>query len=164
MGSTRTEIDHEQSFGGADRGGVGGLRVGVGERLARQGYRPGPAADQLRLMADVSGWLAARDLGAGDLTAVAAEQFSAQRRAAGRLRLASTRALCPLLDYLRELGVVPPPAAVAAPSTASEVLLERYADLCGYPHKSAYLTSRKVASPRALRLRRSHSLPISLHA
>jgi site-specific recombinase XerD len=98
---------------------------GFGERLTRLGYRPGPAADQLRLMADVSRWLAERDLEAGDLTTLAARQFSAERRAAERTRLASARALCPLLDYLRESGVVPPVVA-AAPATASEVLLERY--------------------------------------
>lgn len=99
---------------------------GFGERLVRQGYRPGPAADQLRLMADMSGWLGGRGLEASDLTVAATEQFSAQRRAAGRARLASARALCPLLDYLRELGVVPA-AVAAAPLTASEALLERYA-------------------------------------
>lgn len=107
-------------------GPLAAFAPGFGERLARQGYRPGPAADQLRLMADVSRWLAERDLEAGDLTTLAARQFSAERRAAGRRRLASARALDPLLEYLRELGVVPPPVA-AAPATASEVLLERYA-------------------------------------
>jgi integrase len=98
---------------------------GFAEDLVARGYRPGPAADQLRLMADVSRWLAERGLAAGNLTVVAAERFAAERRAAGRTRLVSTRALMALLDYLRDLGVVPP-AVPAAPSTASEVLIERY--------------------------------------
>jgi integrase/recombinase XerD len=98
---------------------------GFVEDLVARGYRPGPAADQLRLVAEVSRWLAERGLGAVDLTTLAAEQFAAERRASGRSRLRSTRALMPLLDYLRDLGVAPP-AVSAAPSTASEVLIERY--------------------------------------
>lgn len=98
---------------------------GFGEDLVARGYRPGSAADQLRLAAEVSRWLAERGLGAGDLTVIAAERFSAERRAAGRMGLVSTRALMPLLDYLRDLGIAPP-AVPAVPSTASEVLIERY--------------------------------------
>jgi hypothetical protein len=49
---------------------------------------------------------AEQGLGAGDLTVIAAERFAAERRAAGRTRLLSARALIPLLDYLRGLGCV----------------------------------------------------------
>jgi integrase/recombinase XerD len=107
-------------------GPLAGLARGFDESLVRRGYRPGPATRQLRLMADVSRWLAERGLEADELTQAATERFSAERRAAGRTRLVSARALRPLLDYLRESGVAPPPSAVA-PSTASEALLERYA-------------------------------------
>lgn len=48
------------------------------------------------------------------------------------------RALRPLLDYLRELGIAPPPSATA-PATASEALLERYA--------SYLLVRRGLAAP-----------------
>ena len=106
-------------------GPLAGLAPGFDESLVRRGYRPSPATRQLRLMADVSRWLAERGLEANDLTEAAAERFSAERRAAGRTRLASARALRPLLDYLRELGLAPSPSV--APSTPSEVLLERYA-------------------------------------
>jgi integrase/recombinase XerD len=98
---------------------------GFRAELVGRGYRPGSVADQLRLAAEVSRWLAERGLGAGDLTVIAAERFSAERRAAGRTRLVSTRALMPMLDYLRDLGVASP-AVPAAPSTASEVLIDRY--------------------------------------
>jgi integrase len=114
---------------------------GFVEGLVSRGYRPGPAADQLRLMGDASRWLAERGLGAGDLTAVAAERFAAERRAAGRRRLVSPRALCPLLDYLRDLGVVPLPVA-SAPSTANEALIERY---------SAYLLERRGLARSSVR-------------
>jgi site-specific recombinase XerD len=100
--------------------------TGFREELERLGYRPGPAAEQQRLLADVSRWLAERGLEAGDLTAPAAEQFSAERRAAGCTRLVSARALRPLLTYLRAQGIAPAPLA-PAPSTASEALVERYA-------------------------------------
>jgi len=106
-------------------GPLAGLAPGFDESLARRGYRLGPAARQLRLMAEVSRWLAGRDLGAGELTEAAAGQFLAERRAAGRTRFVSARGLRPLLDYLRELGIAPPPST-APPSTASEALLERY--------------------------------------
>jgi len=92
-------------------------------------------------MADVSRWLADGGLEAKDLTVVAAEQFSAERRAAGRTRLVSARALDPLLDHLRELGVAPPPP-MAVPSTPGEALLERY---------SSYLLARRGLSASTVR-------------
>lgn len=107
-------------------GPLAALAPGFSESLVRWGYRPGSVVDQLRLMADVSRWLAERGVEAGDLTVAAAEQFSAERRAAGRVRLVSARALRPLLAYLRERGIAPVPVA-PAPTTASEALLERYA-------------------------------------
>ncbi len=107
-------------------GPLAAFAPGFSERLVRWGYRPGSVADQLRLMADVSRWLAERGVEAGDLTVAAGEQFSAERRAAGRVRLVSVRALRPLLAYLREQGIAPVPVA-PAPTTASEALLERYA-------------------------------------
>lgn len=105
-------------------GPLAAFAPGFGESLVRWGYRPGSAADQLRLMADVSRWLAERGLDGGDLTDSAVAQFSAQRRAAGCVRLMSARALRPLLAYLREQGVEP---VATPPLTASEALLGRYA-------------------------------------
>ena len=119
--------------GGRVAGPLAAFAAGFAEDLVVRGYRPGPAADQLRLVADVSWWLAEQGLGAGDLTVAAAERFAAERRASGRSRLRSTRALRPLLAYLRGLGVAPP-AVAAAPSTPAEALVERY---------SAYLLERR---------------------
>jgi integrase len=114
---------------------------GFGLELVRRGYRPGSAVAQLELMADASGWLAARGLGPGDLTEGLVERLMAERRASGRPRLFSSRALLPLLEYLRGLGVVPP-AVPAAPSTPAELLIERY---------SVYLLTRRGVAPSTVR-------------
>jgi integrase/recombinase XerD len=122
-------------------GPLAAFAPGFVEDLVARGYRPGSAADQLRLMAEVSRWLAERGLAAGDLTVVAAERFAAERRAAGRSRLRSARALTPLLSYLRDLGVAPLPLA-AAPSTPAEALIERY---------SAYLLKQRGVAASTVR-------------
>ncbi|MBV9197590.1 MAG: tyrosine-type recombinase/integrase [Solirubrobacterales bacterium] len=114
--------------------------AGFVDDLVARGYRPGSAADQVRLMAEVSGWLAERGLGAGDLTVGVAEQFAADRRA-GRSRLRSVRALCPMVDYLRAVGVVPP-AVAPVPVTPVELLIERY---------SAYLLQRRGVARSTVR-------------
>ena len=114
---------------------------GFRAELVRQGYRSGSAADQLRLMAHASRWLAERGLQVGDLTEVRVAQLMSERRASGRSRLLSPRAIRPLLLYLRGLGVVPT-AVEAAPSTAAESLLERY---------SLYLLERRGLAPSSVR-------------
>jgi integrase/recombinase XerD len=130
--------------GGSGLGMAGPLAVfapGFGADLVRQGYRSGSAAAQLELVADASGWLAARGLGAGDLTEALVEQLMAERRASGRSRLLSSRAMSPLLEYLRGLGVVPA-AKPAAPVTAVAAIVERY---------SAYLLARRGLAPSTVR-------------
>jgi site-specific recombinase XerD len=62
----------------------------------------------MRLMAHVSRWLAERGGEPSALTPQAVEQFLDARRV-GYVRLTSRRALVPLLDYLRGLGVMPEP-------------------------------------------------------
>jgi integrase/recombinase XerD len=121
---------------GGGLGMVGPLAVfapGFGADLVRQGYRPGSVTAQLQLMAKASAWLAARNLGAGDLTEARVERLMAERRAAGYSRLLSSRAMSPLLEYLRGLGVVPL-AEPALPLTAVEAIIERY---------SSYLLERR---------------------
>ena len=109
--------------------------------LGRRGYRPGPAGMQLQLMADTSRWLADRGLGADDLTALRVERLMVERRAAGCAHLVSPRAMRPVLDYLRGVGVVPA-GIVAAPLTPSEALIERYA---------VYLVERRGVSSSTVR-------------
>ena len=87
---------------------------GFSEQLTELGYTRLPAADQLRLMAHLSRWLASRGLGAGELTPQRAGQFLRARRRAGYVSRRSQRGLTPLLDYLRGQGVTPQPMPPAA--------------------------------------------------
>jgi integrase/recombinase XerD len=97
---------------------------GFAGELARLGYKPNAAADQLRLMAHLSRWMDAGHLEAAALTPQLTGVFLAARRAEGYVLWLSPKALVPLLGYLRRLGVVPVPAP--APVTPAEALLERY--------------------------------------
>jgi site-specific recombinase XerD len=97
---------------------------GFAGELARLGYKPNAAADQLRLMAHLSRWMDAGQHGVAGLTPLVTEAFLAARRAEGYVLWLSPRALVPLLGYLRRLGVAPQPAP--APVTPAEVLLGRY--------------------------------------
>ena len=101
--------------------------AGFLEELLGRGYRPGTAAKQLQLMAHLSRWMAAHGLEPGDLREVELERFVQERRATGRVQLASVRALVPVLGYLRGLGVVPPAGSRDAPTLAG-ALLDRYAE------------------------------------
>ena len=122
-------------------GPLAAFAAGFSAELVRLGYRPGSAAAQLQLMAEASAWLAGQDLQPCDLSEARVAQLMSARRAAGRSRLLSVRAIVPLLGYLRGLGVVPPPV-VAGSLTASDELLERY---------SAYLRERRGLSPSTVR-------------
>lgn len=80
---------------------------------------------QLRLLADLSGWLAERCRDPTDLTGDDVEQFLGAR-GARVVDLAGSRALGPLLSYLRGLGVVPERLRVA--DTPVERVLAAYRD------------------------------------
>jgi site-specific recombinase XerD len=97
---------------------------GFAAELARLGYRPNAAANQLQLMAHLSRWMDAGQLEVAGLTPPVMEAFLAARRAEGYVLWLSPRALVPLLGYLRRLGVAPQPAPV--PVTPAEALLGRY--------------------------------------
>jgi integrase/recombinase XerD len=97
---------------------------GFGVELARQGYAPASAADQVRLMAHVSRWLADAGLDPAQLTAVRVEQFLDARRER-YVRLVSWRAVAPLLGYLRALGLIPEAPRPLA-GTPGERLLEDF--------------------------------------
>jgi integrase/recombinase XerD len=122
-------------------GPLAAFAPGFGSELVARGYRPGSTTAQLQLMADVSEWLACRDLEAADLTGEVVERLMAERRASGRSRLLSSRALSPLLEYLRGLGVVPS-AQPVVPLTAVEAVVERY---------SSYLLDRRGLAPSTVR-------------
>jgi hypothetical protein len=81
--------------------------AGFALELARAGYTANSTADQLRLFAHLSRWLASERLAAAQLTPAVGDAFLSTRRAAGYTMWLSRKALGPLLAYLRELGVAP---------------------------------------------------------
>ena len=106
-------------------GPLAGQADGFAVRLAELGYTPLSAANQLRVMARLSRWLAAREQVPASLDAERVEAFLAECRASGYTCWLSARGVAPLLGYLRGLGVAP--GAVCEPAaTAAEVLLGRY--------------------------------------
>jgi site-specific recombinase XerD len=92
--------------------------------LARLGYTANSASGQMFVMAHLSRWLAGEGLDAAGLTPQVAGRFLADRRAAGYTLYLSPKALAPLVEYLRRLGVVRPPPP--APETPVQALLGRY--------------------------------------
>lgn len=94
--------------------------IGFRRELAGQGYSRSRTTGLLLLMARLSRWLAERGRTAGELSDVDIEQFASYRRSVSRDdRRLTARPMAPLLEYLRGLGVVPPPVPTVA-STARE--------------------------------------------
>lgn len=97
---------------------------GFGGELERLGYSDSAAEEQLRLMAHLSRWLDGAGLGVEELTAARAEEFLAYRRACGRTHRFSTRALLPLLGFLRSRGVAPPPKPAPVVTAVDRLIAE----------------------------------------
>ena len=98
---------------------------GLRRDLAGQGYALDTVTGHVRLLADLSGWLASGGLTAVDLTGEAAEEFLGARRAAGHRTGVSSRALAPVLEYLRSVEAAPPQGR-PVPGTPLQVLLAAY--------------------------------------
>ncbi len=91
--------------------------------LGRLGYSPRTREAQGALLRHLAGWLAQRNVPLAGLTSEVAGEYAVVRRE--RVQLRSERALRPVLSYLRELGAVPPAAAVV-PQEPADVLLARF--------------------------------------
>ncbi len=118
--------DHDgQTVSCSDEGPLEPYAPGFRQELARQGYTPHSASNQLQLMAHASRWLASRGFGVDELTPVRVEEFLAHRRAEGYTLWLSTKAMKPVIAFLRGLDVVPTPSPVGA-ATPAEELLEHY--------------------------------------
>ena len=93
--------------------------------LARLGYTPGSAENQMLLMARVSRWLADEGLCAGDLSTARVEQMLMGWRAAAApgVRVATARSLVALLAHLRKEMVL-----ATEPSAAGSALDDLLAD------------------------------------
>ncbi|WP_327009710.1 site-specific integrase [Dactylosporangium sp. NBC_01737] len=107
-------------------GPLAAFAVGFRRELAGRGYSRSRATGLLLLMARLSRWLAERGREAGELSDVDLEQFVSHRRVVSRDdRQLTARAMTPLLEYLRGLGVVPRPVPVVA-LTPREQLLDAF--------------------------------------
>jgi len=115
--------------------------TGIADELTRQGYRLGAADNLMRLLAQLSRWLADEGLEADGLHTTEVERFLLARRAAGYTRLLSGKAVQPILTYLRDCGVVPTPPPTT-PSGPVEIALERY---------RGYLTGERGLGARTAR-------------
>lgn len=85
--------------------------------LTERGYRPPTVENQVWLMAHLSRWLDEQGMEPAAFTDEAAERFQRARRERYS-HLTGSRALRPLLGYLRGLGLVPEPLASQAPAEA----------------------------------------------
>ena len=87
-------------------GPLAAFSEGYASDLTRLGYAPVSIRLQIKVLADLSGWLLLGGMVAADLTSSVLRRFLCDRRVAGHTRYASTKALQPILDYLQRLGVV----------------------------------------------------------
>jgi integrase/recombinase XerD len=90
--------------------------------LSGKWYTTLTAAEQLRLMAHVSRWMASQKLDCAALTDEVAAEFIRARRRAGYRNRRSPKTLMPLLTYLRSIGVVSEPVAAVASTPAARLL------------------------------------------
>jgi site-specific recombinase XerD len=96
---------------------------GYREWLAQHGYTPGTIRNMLKDLGQVGLWLSSEGLEAEQLNEDLMAAFLTARHEAGQRRVPGTRAMVPLLSYLREAGV----ASAAKPSlTPLAVLLGQY--------------------------------------
>jgi site-specific recombinase XerD len=94
--------------------------------LYRRGYTVRSAVCDLRQVARLSGWLAARGFTAAELNAARVDEFMVWQRAEGRYRSHWSRpGLMCLLDVLRGIGVLAAERP-ATPSSPTDVLLARF--------------------------------------
>lgn len=94
--------------------------------LLVRGYSPLTGMNLLRLAAHVSRWLEGESLDLDGFTPERVIEFAACRRELGHTAYHTPRALQPLLCYLRELGVAPPPSVPPVDETPSGRLLLDY--------------------------------------
>jgi site-specific recombinase XerD len=106
------------------KAGVLGPQVeGYRAWLAQRGYTPGTIKNMLNDLGRVGRWSAAQGLEAAQLDEERMARFLTARRAADHRRIPGTRAMAPLVSYLREAGVVAAAEPVVTPLGA---LLVRY--------------------------------------
>ena len=106
-------------------GPLAGLAPGFTDHLIQRGYRPKPARKQIWLLNHLSNWLACEGLGVEELGAKEVERFQRDRYAAGYRFLPSIRAMQPILNYLRGLGIATVVSSLPATGVL-EAAIEKY--------------------------------------
>ncbi len=92
-------------------GPLGPYVDGFADHLATQGYAEATAKGKLRLIAHLSRWLERHDLPLATLDEESVKQFLADPGPT-QVRRGDAQTCRMLLDYMRELGRIPPPAEV----------------------------------------------------
>jgi len=98
---------------------------GFAGELLQQGYTTNSARLQMHLMAHLSRWLSDVGLDVHAFSGTEVERYLSARRAAGCSNHRGSRAMRPMLDYLRELEVVSTPPDFS-PKGPVEEMLELY--------------------------------------
>lgn len=93
--------------------------------LRENGFKRHTVAEHTHLVADLSGWLSKQGLPAAEFTVDEVPVFLAFRRMNGNSVLVSARGLVPLMQFLRERGVIPAPSGPTAIRPADQ-LVEQY--------------------------------------
>jgi integrase/recombinase XerD len=95
--------------------------AGLAGRLETLGYTPSTAVEQMRLAGRLSRFLGRRRLAAGQLSAQVVEDFFADLRSRCASRQPTPKSVGWLVEYLREIGVVPVPLPAPARSWEEEL-------------------------------------------
>jgi integrase len=101
------------------------FREGFAAELMARGYTDLSLANQLRLMADLSRWLAVRRIAAADLDDIVVGRFLEKRRRT-HTQFVSRRALDPLLRFLIADDVLTKSSPLAAPRREELAAYEQY--------------------------------------
>ncbi len=83
--------------------------------LTQRGYSPGTIRGMLKDLGQVGLWMSAQGLEAAQLDEGRMTAFRTARQASGYRRVPGTRAMVPLLSYLREAGLTPAAKPVLTP-------------------------------------------------
>jgi integrase/recombinase XerD len=116
--------------------------------LRSRSYSPSAAANRLCQLDRLSRWLERRDLTAGELSDARVAEFTSSRREAGLVTWTTPRSVALVLEYLREIGVMPSPEAMVA-SGPLEGLLADYGRYLRVERRLAEHTVRDAYLPAA---------------
>jgi site-specific recombinase XerD len=105
-------------------GRLGPFVEGYRSRLQELGYSPSSARNKLKELGQLGRWMTVQEIEAAELSSIAVGVFLAARRTAGCRRVPGARSFAPLLDFLRDEGVIAVPEP--APVTALDSLIGRY--------------------------------------